>query len=418
MIPDLTVDSGRRYPSHPAERAVLSRRAVLSGALGLAAGAAFRPSVASAAPSPAAGVTIYSYGHSYTSLPNRYVSRQFFDEYQLDLGRRLESGPVISRGRSSSLLLDTVSEIIAPVSVDSITRKWQIGDKGIVLLEDMMNDVSSQFGGSTDYLNAYEKALRLTLGVFGARSFLHADDGVREGAGWTAKDSARLENGRTWHTETFGDRISFVIAQGDSAHVSTLCTDATVMAQGTLQAECNGVILGSFGRSEDNGTHVCNRGASYRAVGGILNQWTPAGWRVTGLNAAAGTSGTKTLVLRKVDDSAEPVWVQGVYPSSRETPPVFVAKEPPRNPGSGSQRASVAFYANQSAYRALIDAVCNQYYQAISVDLAPGWDNTTMVSVLDSIHRFHPNTLGMSLIADHFERAISTYLRTPRSGLR
>ena len=374
--------------------------------------------MASAAVSPAAGATIYSYGHSYTIMPNPYVTRQFFDEYQLDLGRRVASGPVISRGRSGTRLLETISAIIAPTFAGSTDRRWQIGDKGIVLLENMMNDVSGLAGGSTDYLNAYEKALRLALGVFGARSFSHADVGEKAGQGWAVKDSAQLENGRTWHTESWGDTISFVIAQGDSVHISTLCTDATVMAQGTLRAECNGVDLGSFGRSADSGTHVCNRGASYTSsVDGTLNQSSPAGWRVTGLNAAAGTSGTKTLTLRKVDDSAEPVWVQGVYPASRGTPPVLVAKEPPRNPGGASKRAVDAFYANQGAYRALIDAVCDEYYQAYSVDLVPGWDNATMVSVLDAIHRFHPNTLGMSCIADNFEMAISTHVRAASPGL-
>ena len=420
--PTQTAAGPRREPSRPASRIVLSRRVVLSGALGAAAGVAFGSSMGSAGPSPAAGATVYSYGHSYTMMPSPYVSRQFFDEYQLDLGRRLASGPVISRGRSGTTLLDTISAIIAPVFAASTARKWRLGtraDKGIVLLENMMNDVSSQVGGGVDYLNAYEKALRLALGVFGAQSFLHADDGTRKGAGWTAQDSARLENGRTWHTKTFDDTISFVIAGGDSTHVSTLCTDAKALTQGTLQAECNGVILGSFGRSEDNGSHVCNRGASHKSsVGGALNQWTPAGWRVTGLNAAAGTSGPKTLVLRKVDERAEPVWVQGVYATSDAAPPVFVAKEPPRNPGAANKPAIDAFYANQGAYRALIDAVCDEYSQAVSVDLAPGWDNTTMVSALDTRTRFHPNTLGMSCIADNFERAINTYLETSRLGLR
>ena len=417
--PTQTAAGARREPSRPPARIILGRRAVLTGAFGLAVSASFRPSMTSAAPSPAAGATIYSYGHSYTMMPSPYVGRQFFDEYQLDLGRRLPSGPVISRGRSGTPLLDTISAIIAPVFAASTARKWQIGDKGIVLLENMMNDVSSQVGGSADYLNAYDKALRLSLGVFGARSFLHADVGVKDGAGWTVKAFDRLENGRTWQTETLGDTISFVITGGDSVHISTLCTDATVLAQGTLRAECNGVTLGHFGRGADDGTDVCNRGASYKsAVGGTMNRWSPAGWRVTGLNAAAGTSGTKTLVLRKVDATVVPVWVQGVYLTSSAAPPVFVAKEPPRNPDATSRGAVAAFYANQGAYRALIDAMCNEYNRAVSVDLAPGWDNTTMVSVLDRTHRFHPNTLGMACIADNFERAISTSLEGGDPGLR
>ena len=61
-----------------------------------------------------------------------------------------------------------------------------------------------------------------------------------------------------------------------------------------------------------------------------------------------------------------------------------MAKEPPRNPTGVSREGGTAFYANQGAYRTLIDAVCDEYSQAFSVDLAPGWDNTTMVSTLDT----------------------------------
>jgi len=127
------------------------------------------------AASPAAGATIYSYGHSLTMMPSRYVARPRFDEYQLQLGRRLASGPVLSRGRSGTGLLDTISALIAPTFAGSTLRRWRIGDRGIVLLHNMMTDASSQGGGHPDYLNAYNKALRLTLGVLGARAFIHAD---------------------------------------------------------------------------------------------------------------------------------------------------------------------------------------------------------------------------------------------------
>ena len=415
MTHALTADSGP--PSPTRTPAVVGRRVVLSGALGLAAGAALRPSLAFAASGSAAGATIYSYGHSYTMMPNPYVSRRFFDEYQLDLGRRLQSGPVISRGRSSFSSLDTASAIIAPVFARSTTARWQIGAQGIVLLETMMMDASSQVGGSTDYLNAYETALRLTLGVFGARSFLHADVGARVGRGWAVRAYDRLENGRTWSTSTYGDKISFTITGGDTVHISTLCTDAAALIQGTLQADCNGVNLGYFGRGADRGTNTCNRGASYPTINGGINRWSPGGWRIGGLNAAAGTSGTMTLTLRKVDKSAAPVWIQGVYLPAGAAPPVFVAKEPPRNPGAVNQRANVAFYANQGAYRRLIDSVCEEYSQAFSVDLAPRWNNTTMVSTLDRNHKTHPNTLGMRCIAGNFQGAINNYLRTSSLGL-
>ncbi|MDQ5840881.1 MAG: hypothetical protein M3537_07015 [Chloroflexota bacterium] len=392
-------------------------RTVLTGVLGLAAGAAFRPSTANAE-SLATGATIYSYGHSYTMMPSPYVTRPSHDEYQLQLGRRLASGPVISRGRSGTRLLDTISAIIAPTFAGSAGRRWRIGDKGIVLLHNMMNDVSSEAGGDPDYLNAYEKGLRLALGVFGASSFTHADRASRVGA-WKVKVSPRFENGRGWNSRTYRDKISFVVSSGDSVHVSTVCTDPDLLTQGTLRADCNGVVLGYFGRGQDTGTYASNRGKTYTdSVDRVsLNRWTPAGWRITGLNAAAGTSGTKTLTLRKVDNTVAAVWVQGAYLASSTQPPVFVAKEPPRNPDAANKTAVSAFYRNEPAYRALIDSVCNEYGAAYSVDLRPGWNNATMVSKLDTRTRFHPNTLGMSGIADNFERAINKNVTAGSPGL-
>jgi hypothetical protein len=77
-----------------------------------------------------------------------------------------------------------------------------------------------------------------------------------------------------------------------------------------------------------------------------------------------------------------------------------------------------AFYRNQTAYRALIDGVCNEYGAAYPVDLRPGWDNATMVSKLDTFYRFHPNTRGMSCIATNFERAVNRYVTAGSPGLR
>jgi hypothetical protein len=51
------------------------------------------------------------------------------------------------------------------------------------------------------------------------------------------------------------------------------------------------------------------------------------------------------------------------------------------------------------------------------VDLRPGWKNATMVSRLDTSTRFHPNTLGMSCIADNFERAVNKNVTVGSPGL-
>jgi hypothetical protein len=449
-------DKGRPDISGPGKPVLVGRRAVMSGVLGISAGAALAlltsaasspaagakipssghsyprsPNPAAGAkisygrshprsPNPAAGAKIYSYGHSYTRSPSPYVTRRSYDEYQLQLGRWLRSGQVISHGVSGTRLLDTVSAIIAPTFAGSAGRRWRSGDQGIVLLHSMMNDVSKTEGGHPDYLNAYEKALRLAIGAFGAQSFIPADHASRMGRGWSLESSERLEDGRSWFTKTGGDEIDFLVTGGDTVHVSTLCSDPSVSSQGTLRAECNGVILGYFGRGRDNGNNASNRGKTYTdSVDHITrNRWSPAGWRITGLNTAAGTMGTKTLTLRKVDSTVDPVWVQGIYLTSDDAPLVLVAKEPPRNKAAVDKAPVDVFYRNETRYRALIDSVCDEYSFAHSVDLRPGWDNTTMVSKRDSGARFHPNTLGKSCIASNFERAINRYVTASTPGLR
>ena len=118
--PTAPANSDRHDLSRSRAPGVVGRRTVLSGVLGLAAGAAFGPSAATAATGgPAAGATIHSYGHSYTVVPSPYVTTPSFDEYQLQLGRRLGSGQVISHGRSGTRLLDIVSAIIAPTFADA-----------------------------------------------------------------------------------------------------------------------------------------------------------------------------------------------------------------------------------------------------------------------------------------------------------
>ena len=89
--------------------------------------------------------------------------------------------------------------------------------------------------------------------------------------------------------------------------------------------------------------------------------------------------------------------------ATSSTPPrVYVALEPPRNPDATDQGAVANFVANDPAYRDLIQAACDDYSYATAVDLAPGWDNTTMVATGVDPFNFHPNATGMTFIADRF----------------
>jgi hypothetical protein len=102
-----------------------------------------------------------------------------------------------------------------------------------------------------------------------------------------------------------------------------------------------------------------------------------------------------------------------VYLTSGTPPRVFVALEPPRNPAATNQAGVVAFYANDPDYRALITAACADYNYVTVVDLAPGWDNSTMVATGIDPYNFHPNAAGMTQLAGTFSTAIAAPPKAP-----
>ncbi len=375
----------------------LTRRQLLIGAVASGAvlsGPVAGPSRAVAvAANRVAGNPLYSYGHSYTMMPSPYVARPRYDEYQLVLGRRLGASQVVSRGRSGTPLVDTISAIIAPTFDSYRGRQWEVGTGNgakTVLWHNMMNDVSTPVGGSSPYLAGYEAALRLGLGVFGSRGLLHASRPYATAGTWIPYRSELVAGGAMAYTRSYGATMRFLVS-GDTCHVATLAAAAS-NPHGTFRVEVNGRNAGLY--CNGTGRTVLRRDA----ITGRVRSWQPAGLRVTGMNRLAGTSGTKVLTIRRVEPagSARPVFVNGVYLTSSTPPRVFVALEPPRNPAATSKVAVDAFYANQAAYRSLITRTCAQYNYVRVVDLAPNWDNSTMVSASDQRYGFHPNEIGCS----------------------
>lgn len=400
---------------------MITRRGLILGGL-VAAGSMAMPrqAVARVRSARAAAVvdnytTLYSYGHSFTMDNYPYFTAPYAPR-QSEYARRVASTlsvPVSMRGRSGTLLMDTVSAVIAPTFGGYQGRMWVPGtDHGsdVVLLQNVHNDVSSQIGGTDKYMTGYKGAMRLMLGAYGSRRYIGHDEGVKVGA-WTTYNSDRVAEGQMAYTTEYGAKISFTVS-GDTCHIATLACDDTELNYGTFRIEVNGETVG-FTTSEGtmgekqyfNGTGKMQKYTD--SVDDVtLNRWSPYGIRVMGMSTVAGTSGNKTLTIRKVGNDTKPVFVNGVYLTSGTPPRVYVGHEPPRNPEATNQAAVQAFYANNPAYRALVSDLCSQYSYVEAVDLGAGWDNNTMVATGVDPYNFHPNGLGMDRLAKTFLNAI------------
>lgn len=408
---------------------MLNRRRFITGVIGSAVASRLpqaieRPGTTASRTAPASGPTepplphgptapvghggstpdgVWSYGHSFAIDNYPYIPDRRHGEYARLVAAALRV-PVDLNARSGTKLLDTVRAIVAPTFAGSTARRWVEGSgngRHVVLLENVHNDESSGVGSDPAYRSGYDLALRLSLAAFGARSKILAAqaDSATIGAWHVTQQPDRAPGGAMSYTKTYGAKMSFTVT-GDECHIATVVCDADELKYGTMRIEVAGKVVGYF-----NGTGKM-RAYVDTVDDTTLNRWSPAGIRVTGMDALAGTSGAKVLTIRKIGNDTTPIWVSAVYLRAAQPPRVFVALEPPRNPDATAQNGVTAFYANDPAFRSLIRTACSAYSYATVVDLAPGWDNETMVATGVDPYNFHPNDLGMEHIADAFLTAI------------
>ncbi len=384
---------------------MITRRTFLHGAAGLAGTSVLgRSRMHRTTTLPVDGV--YSYGHSFTMDNYPYAPGQ---EYAKKVGAAL-GVPAVLRGRSGSKLLDTVCAVVAPKAKVYSTggfvnsgRVWAEGtDTGshVVLLQNVHNDEDDP-ASTPAYEAGYGSALRLALAAFGAKSKTLAAAATRTGAWSTASYPDRAPGGVMYYTSSWPASMTFTVT-GDECHIATVGCDSAYLTYGTFRIAVNGVTYGYY-----NGTG--KMGAYLDSVDHTtLVKWCPVGIRVTGMNALTGTTGAKTITISKSSDDGHPIWVSAVYQASPTPPRVFVGLEPPRNPDSTDQAQLALFNANDPDYRAKIATVSADYPYVTVVDLAPDWDNSTMVATGVDPSNFHPNTAGMEHLAASFVAAIGT----------
>ncbi|MFD5599170.1 hypothetical protein ACFWHR_03840 [Leucobacter sp. NPDC058333] len=365
--------------------------------------------IAASKPNPnVESAPLWSIGHSFTKVPSTYTTPNA-GEYPLVLARRCGFGNVKAWGRGSTPILDTFPALLAPSWGDTrdgvtIDRTWTPAARGVVLIENYMNELGLGATWLTQpNVDFWGLMLRSVIALVSSAQILPASAGTETGA-WadvTSVISTACYGGALRRSNAVaGSSKSFTVT-GDEAWILTLA--GTSGAAGDLVAKCNGVTLKTIAL---NGT----RPAYTSVVDATITTLTPIAIRVTGMNAAAGTTGSKSLRIEwPGTGSASHGFIHGVIIPDPNPPQIFVAQEPPRN--------GMATNAD-TLYRAMVETVAAEFPNVHVVDLRPGFDLATMISTQDTgTPRIHPNDLGQRHIAAKFEAAINAVITSPMPGV-
>lgn len=356
------------------------------------------------------GASLYAYGHSWVMDSNPYISPG--GEYQKRVKERLQLGTVAQNGLSGAYMLDMAAGVLAP-SVAGKDRRFPMGGKGIVTLQCLINDIvtGNAIPSDATWLPFYKDNLRTFLAAVTAGKIQDASTGVYAVGTWADLSAGTAD----WYP---AGKVKYVAnatslgatakwdVSGDVAWVNAVAVATTTGATngGNWTARVNGVVVGSYqprGKKPDT------------VVTGTRGTWgdSPMAVKLTGLNAAAGTSGNKTITI--TCDEARTTYVAGVMEPSANPPKVFVVLEAPRNPAASNVSGWNTYAAT---YRQAIIDVVAEFPSAFTVDIAPGWQNPTFIGSKDTA-KAHPNDLGMIHIADKLESAIRANITAPDPGV-
>lgn len=351
------------------------------------------------------GAPLYSMGHSYTMYPYPY-STPYTGEYFVRIKNRLKLGDVWAGGRSGLIAVDNFARMISS-NYDSNTGKWTPNRHGIGLIQNTLNDILFSVDPTNAiYRQMWADTLRGQVAVMQSSSILGYADRTANAGTWILDSTSpglKGFNAATYLSSTINSTVNFSVS-GDSVWVIGIASAAADVTLGTLSVICNGATVATF-----NGT---NKKTQYiDKIYGSNQTYTPYPFKVTGLNAAAGTSGTKTIQI-KSDASGVVVGFSGVIIPMANPPLVLLAKEPPV-----LDAGYAAIYdANIAYYNAMTDTIASEFPSCFSVDLATNYDPTTMThSTLGGA--IHPNDKGHSSIADNFVDAINAHVTTWQDGI-
>lgn len=372
------------------------------------------------------GARLWSYGHSYTKVPSNYTTPNA-GEHPLILKRELGFAEVFANGRGGTPLIDTFSLMLSATwDPDAPSRQWpgavaqaygsatRAGvdglnqPRGVVILENYMNEAPYASTSTDEFIAYWGKQLRSALALLSGR-VQHSGSSGEVGTGWATvagEDTEMYPASRLRRSSVVGDYMLYK-AWGDEIWIVGHASIGGAYGSGKLD-----VFVGETGSNLVTTIDVGGIRPAYdsRVRPGNSSR-SPLAFKVTGLNAAAGTTGEKIIRVQVKENTNT---FQSIAINPREQPPqIIVAKEPPKKAGS---EGAALFAVSDPKFRAQIDTVCAEFPNVHVVDLAPGWDNDTMVSSFDTAG-FHPNDLGQRHIADKYLAAIESTITGPMPGV-
>lgn len=337
------------------------------------------------------GVNLYSIGHSFTNFPYNHSYFQYTSGHALRIRERLRMGDFHYHGRGGTWATDMLARLISPV-YDGGKGLWTPGAKGVVLLQNYMNEIGYATAGETLTRNMWANSIRGEIAVANSSAIVPVSQNVGQTGGWLTAGGAYGVKGiggvMPVNTQATAGTVDFTIPSGDEVWVAgVITTPGTAITPWT--ASCNGINLLTFdgmGLKADYNDAILggNQTTTTRLV------------KVTGLNAAAGTTGAKTL--RITGQTGGNTIFSGIVIPSANPPRVFLAKEPQR-----SYPANTHWTNNHVWFENMIDTIASEFSNVEVVDLLDGWDGSIMLTN----DNLHPNDIGQSHIADKYVQDIN-----------
>lgn len=367
--------------------------------------------------------TIYSYGHSFTSVPNDYCS-PLNAEYPLRLREVVGFHDVVPFGRGATFLPDTLALALNGIRATDKDRTWPglatiasslnahgvanspdapLMPRGVVTIQNYLNEMGNEhtWAHTSEYVEFWKHCLRSLIAVVSSKGQKASaeDVGSTVGGGhvWQTMTTSQYVNmfpgGQLFRSNQVGDWRQFRVS-GDECWILIFAAKADTATRG-LDVYVNGAKI-----QEINPTGMMAPYTSVIAESATLNLW-PLAIRVTGLNAAAGTTDFKTVQVRIANRGSGWGFLSTALFPRKAPPEVFVAYEPVRRGVSAPD-----WTTRTTLYRAAIDQVVSEFTNVHAVDLEAGWELEQMTRGGD----IHPNDRGQAHIADRFVERINAVI--------